>query len=413
MASSEKTRTVFVPEGFSDFTCEHCGQCCFLPRPLEISSAKYKPLVRLLNDHEFQYPTRDAVSRDEYDLDGPATLAMVGEQCVFLTDQGGCHLCELGAPELRPTWCITFPVAPLTTPRGVNYNISFACPQTAKMLKAKAPLDILVMQIEGPPLPGAQRPYSSRHRIPVAAGLPKLDWPAFRLTEGLLLAVARDWKIKTTDRLVLMPIMLDYLLRDDGGSHSGDRLRERVRSVGEHIGELLATAQAVPGDAIAHYEMLSGLLSRRIGLRNKSPLRQAVDAAMRKVREHRSQSSPVEMGDALQQLYSRHYKPRASRLEHVLGNYIICRLFASTEMLSGGVYKGVYVVAYLTALIRFFATTTAAQQDRAVNLEDMLDAVVTVEKVFSQGRNTFDFLDGDAEQQRMLDPAYAAAIARL
>jgi Fe-S-cluster containining protein len=412
-SSSDKTLTLFVPEGFTGFKCTRCGGCCETPQRLEISPAKYERLIRLLSDNSFHYPVRDAVMRGEYDYDAPATFATVGEKCVFLSDGGHCHICDLGSPELRPLWCTTFPVTPITTPRGINYSISFACPETVKMLKAKEPLNVVALGVDGAGLPSIQRPYTARHRIGISAGRPKLDWGAHRLVEGMLLAVARDWKIKTADRLVLMPVMLEHLLRDYAGPGSDEVLRERVGHAGEEIGTLLAAAQACKGDPQAHYEAISAIFSRRIGLRSKSDLRHAVDAAMRKVREHRTQTTTAELGAALSRLYARYYKPRASRLDHILGNYIICRLFASPEMINGGVYKGVYVVCYLAALVRFFATTTAAEQDRAVNQTMMLDAVQTVEKVFGQSRTIFEFLDGDGEQHRMLDPTYAATLMRI
>ena len=77
---------------------------------------------------------------------------------------------------------------------------------------------------------------------------------------------------------------------------------------------------------------------------------------MRQIRGRRTKTKPAELGTALAKLYAKHYKPGAGRFEHILGNYVICRLFASREMLTGGVYKGTYAVIYLVAMIRFLET---------------------------------------------------------
>ena len=411
--AKEKTLTVFAPEGFSDFECARCGDCCTDPQRITISSAKYDRLARVLRDTGFRFPVRDALMRNEDDPEGPATFALVGERCVFLTDEGHCHLCEIGVPELRGLWCISFPVTPIVTPRGVNYSISFACPETAAILRSKTPLNILALTVPGGSFVSPERPFTARHRIPTVSGKPKLGWAGHRLIEGMLLALARDWEVNTATRLVLMPVMLNHLLEGYRGPESDALLRERVSHAGRKLAEMVRVARAARADRQAHYEALAGIFGRRIGLRSKTRLRKLVDAAMRRVRDRRTRVKTSEPGSALARLYTAHYKPRASRIEHILGNYIICRLFANREMLTGGVYKGVYAVCYLVALIRFFATIAAAEEGGMVNQGVLLEAVRTVEKLFARGRNIFDFLDAQPEQDRMPDPAYAAALVRI
>jgi len=411
--AKEKKLTIFVPEGFTGFECAMCGQCCDEPPRITISSAKCERLVRILQESGFRFPVRDAVMRDEDAPEGAASFALVGEKCVFLTPEGHCHLCDIGVPELRGLWCISFPVSPIITPRGVNYAVSFACPKTAEMLRARKPLNMLALTVTGAQPPSAGRPFSSKHRIPTVRGRPKLDWPAHRLVEGMLLAIARDWSINITDRLVVMPIMLNHLLRDYAGPQSDAALRERVSHAGRRLGEMIKTARSFRPDREVHYEALAGIFGRRIGLRTRTQLRTLVDRAMRQVRQRRTATKGAELGAALGHLYAKRYKPRASRFEHVLGNYIVCRIFANREMLTGGVYKGVYVVACLVALIRFVATTTAAERDVMVNTDILVEAVRAVEKLFGQSRNIFDFLDADAEQERMPDPACLAALVRI
>ena len=409
----DRPLTVFVPEGFTGFQCARCGDCCTQPPPIRLSAARYPRLARALNQSDFAYPLRDAVMKSDIDPSEPVTFALVGERCAFRTESGTCHLCDIGVPELRGLWCITFPVTPLVTPRGVNYALSFACPQTVALLRPRRPLNILALSMPGPPPPSVVRPLTARHVIPVACGRHGLDWTAHRLIEGLLLAVARDWQINLSDRLTLMPVMLDHLLKDYAGPDSNAALRQRVTQAGQQLSEMVRHARTFRPDPAAHYEALAGVFGRRIGLRTRSRIRTLVEDAMRQVRGRRTKVKMSELGGLLAALYSKHYKPRAARLEHVLGNYAICRLFASPEMLLGGVYKGLYVVCYLVALARFLATTTAAGRGSAVNLNILLDAVRTVEKVFYQPRTVFDFLDADDEQMRMLDPAAAAALVRI
>ena len=54
-----------------------------------------------------------------------------------------------------------------------------------------------------------------------------------------------------------------------------------------------------------------------------------------------------------------------------------------------------------------------AEEGGVVNQGILLEAVRTVEKLFARGRNIFDFLDAQPEQDRMPDPAYAAALVRI
>jgi hypothetical protein len=409
----EKKVTVFVPEGFQDFECDQCGECCTLPPRITISPARYERLARVLRESSFAVPVRDAVMKDEDDPAASAVFALVGQRCVFLTDAGRCRLYELGVPELRGVWCITFPVSPVITPRGVNYSISFACRKTAAMLGAKQPLNMLALTVAGGQFPGGERTFSAKHRVPIAVDRPKLDWPAHRLIEGLLLAVARDWSVSLADRLTLMPVLLDYVLRDYAGPESDAALRERVSQLGRELAGLLKKARSYRPDRTAHYEALTGLFARRIGLRTEVAIRKQVDAAMRQVHRPNPSAGGPALGQMLGRLYARHYRPRASRIENVLGNYVICRLFASPEMLVGGVYKGLTVICYLVALIRFFAVTSAAEHETTVGKTLLIESVQTVERLFAQGRNLFDFLDSDDEQARMQDPALVAELVRI
>ena len=408
-----KKLTVFIPEGFTDLQCTQCGDCCRTPPRITISAAKRDRLLRALRDAEFHYAARDAVMRDEDDPDGPATFALVGERCVFLTDEGRCYLCETGVPELRGPWCLSFPVSPIVTPRGVDYAVSFACPETARRLRSKKPLNILALTLSGEQLPAAERAFTARHRIPSVGARPKLDWTAHRLVEGMLLAIARDWRINLTSRLMVMPVMLNHLLRHYAGPGSDAALREQVSRVVRGLGQAVREGRALRPDPEAHYEALASIFGRRTGLRSRATLRRVIESALRQVRGRRTKVKSSELGAALARIYAKRYKPRASQFEHVLGNYVICRTFANAEMLSGGVYKGVYVVCYLVALIRFFAATAAAQRGKRVTQKLLLESVRTTEKLFAQSRNLFDFLDSPDEQRRMLDPAYAAALVRL
>jgi len=411
--AAEKSHPLFVPEGFTDFKCDLCGDCCRNHARVLISPAKHKRLAQVLRDTGFRFPVRDALMQDEDDPDAPAAFATVGDQCVFLTDAGHCHLCELGVPELRGPWCISFPVTPIITPRGVNYFISFACKKTVEMLRSKEPLNILALTVNGSPLPGAGRPFTARHRIPTVGDRPRLDWSGHRLIEGMLLAVARDWDVNTSTRLILMPMMLNYLLKDYTGPESNDALRERVSHAARDLPQMIEQAKSYRPDPAGHYAALNSLFARRIGFRTQTALRKQVDMAIRQVQGRRTKVPADELGAVLARLYKDHYKPNARRPEYILGNYVICRLFASRELLTGGVYKGVCVVAYLVALIRFFATTTAAQRCERINQRSLLEAVRCVERLLAQSRNFFDFLDATGEQDRMCNPAYAAMLARI
>ena len=409
----QKSRPLFVPEGFADFECDLCGDCCRNHTRVLISPAKHKRLALVLRDSGFRFPVRDALMKNEDDPDAPAAFAMVGDRCVFLTDAGHCHLCELGVPELRGPWCISFPVTPIITPRGVNYLISFACKKTVQMLRRKEPLKILALAVNGGPLPGAGRPFTARHRIPTVGDRPALDWSGYRLAEGMLLAIARDWEVNMSTRLVLMPMMLNYLLKDYAGPDSNDALRERVSHAARALPQMIGQAKSYRPDLTGHYAALNSLFARRIGFRTQAALRKQVDAAVHQIQGRRTRAPADELGSLLARLYKEHYKPNARRHEHILGNYAICRLFASREVLTGGVYKGTCAVAYLVALIRFFATTTAAERGARVNQRILLEAVRFVENLLAQSRNLFDFLDAPDEQDRMCDPAYMAMLARI
>ena len=416
MASSpaaDKQRSLFAPERFADFECDLCGECCRNHTRVEISPAKYERLARILRETGFQFPVRDALMRDEEDPSAPAMFAMVGDQCVFLTDAGRCHLCELGVPELRGAWCVSFPVTPVVTPRGINYSVSFACKRSARMLRSKEPLNILALNVNGGPLPAVDRPLASRHRIPSVGDRPRLDWSGYRLVKGMLLALARDWEMSTAKRLILMPMMLNYLLDGYTGPESDEALRDRVSHGAGSLPDMIKRVKSYRADPAAHYTALAGVFGRRIGFRTRVPLRKEIDDAVQQVQGRRTKASGGEFGATLAHLYKRHYKPGARRFEHILGNYAICRLFANREMLIGGVYKGTYAVAYLVAMVQFFATTAAAQRGCRVNQTILLEAVQLVERLRSQSRNLFDFLDGSDEQARMLDPAYAATLVRI
>jgi hypothetical protein len=410
--TNEPTTTIFVPEGFTDFRCARCGDCCSHPPRIDVSPAKYRRILRLLLDADFPFPPRDAVTRDEADPDARAAFALVGERCVFLTDEGQCFLCDAGAPELRGAWCLSFPVIPLVTPRGVNFALSFACPQTARLLRSRTPLNILAVTIPDDPPRSAERPFSKRHRIPTLPGGPTLDWAGHRLVEGMLLAVARDWDLRLDCRLILMPLVLAHLLDGCGGPETHPTLRDRAGHVSEAIGPMVERTRSYRPDRAAHYEALAGVFGRRIGLRTRSALRKHVDEALRVVRGRRGTADSAELGARLADLYRKHYKPRAARLEHVLGNYVICRLFASREILTGGVYKGVRVIGYLVGLARFFAATSAAREHCSVNLDLLTDSVRLVEKLFAHNSHVFAFLD-TAEPDHLTDPAHMAALVRI
>lgn len=175
--------------------------------------------------------------------------------------------------------------------------------------------------------------------------------------------------------------------------------------------EMVKQARSIRPDYAAHHAVLSALLGRRTGLRSRTPPRKLVDSAAHELRER--QSAPRGPAVAMAELYRTHYKPAAARIEHILGNYVICRLFANHEALVRGAYKGVYATGCLVALIRFVAAVAAAEAGGRVSVDGLLDAVRAVEKFFTPSRTLFEFLDGDAEQERMRDPAYMAAIVRI
>jgi len=416
VASSPATRkpsALFAPEGFTNFECAACGGCCRNHARIEISPAKTERLVRALRETGFQFSVRDALAIDEDDPSAPAVFARVGDGCVFLTETGRCHLCDIGVPELRGPWCISFPVEPVVTPRGVNYSISFACKRTARMLQVKRPLNILAVSVDGAPLPAAGAAFAPRYRIPTVGDRPRLDWSGYRLVKGMVLAVARDWEVSLAKRLILMPMMLNALLDDYSGPESNDALRERVSHGARSLPDMIKRAGSYPADPAAHYAALTDVFGRRVGLRTQAPLRKEIDDAVRQVQGRRTKAPAGEFGAALARLYKQHYKPGAGRFEHILGNYVICRLFASREMLTGGVYKGTYAVIYLVAMIRFFATAAAARRGGRVNQKILLEALHLVERLRAQSRTLFDFLDGRDAQSRMLDPGTAAALVRL
>ncbi len=403
--------TVFAPEGFPGFRCARCGLCCVEPPQITVSAAKREKLARLLAESRFPIPVRDALVQPEDDPEAAASFARVGENCVFLTAEGRCRLCELGASGLRGGWCISFPVSPILTPRGANYSLSFACPEVARILRARQPLNLLALTVAGTQLPAAGASFPAHHLIPTVRGRPKLDWAAYRLVEGMLLAVARSWEIRLADRLTVMPILLGYLLGDYTGPGGDAALRERISEAGHRLGEMVKQARSFRPDHAAHHAALSALLGRRVGLRSRTPSRKLVDSAAQELR--RRQSGPHGPAAAMAELYRTHYKPAAASVEHILGNYVICRLFASQEALVGGVYKGVYATIYLVALIRFFAAVGAAEVGGRVTVGGLLDAVHAVEKFFTPSRTLLEFLDADMEQERMLDSRYAAALVRI
>jgi len=404
---------VFVPEGFPDFECVMCGECCRHRASVVVPPAKARRLEQVLRETGFRFPVRDALMRDENDPAAPVAFAHVGEQCVFLNETNRCHLCDIGVPELRGIWCMAFPVTPIATPRGTDCSISFACPRTARLLRAKEPLNILALTLANGPLPSTGRPFSARHRIPTVAGRPHLDWSGFRLVERMLLAVARDWDLNVSRRLVLLPMMLNRLLAGTEGPESNEALRARASQAARELPAMVQELGTVRPDPVAHYAALASVFSRRIGVRTQASLRKRIDEAVRLVQGRRTRGAAGEFADTLARLYKEHYKPRARCFEHVLGNYVICRLFANREMLAGGVYKGVYTVIYLVAMIRFLATAAVAAGGGKVGQKNLLEAVQFVERLLAQSRNLFDFLDAPGEQTRMLDPACVAALARI
>ena len=411
--SAEKKQHVFVPEGFTGFECGLCGECCRERARILVSAAKSERLTHILLESGFHVPVRDALMKDEDQPDAPAEFAMVGDRCVFLTDDARCHLHNIGVPELRGPWCVSFPVTPIVTPRGVNYSLSFACPGTAQILCRTTPLNIMALTLDGGQVPAASERFSSEHRIPVLGDRPPLDWAAHRLVEGMLLAIARDWNINLALRLTIMPIMLGQLLDGYEGPESNDRLRERVSSAGLDLPDTIKQARSIRRDRAAHYQAMAALIGRRIGLRSRPALRKLAEEAMRRIQGHKTRTDPARLGAALADFYAQYYRPRARRLEHILGNYVICRLFASREMLTGGVYKGVAAVAHLVALARFVAAAMACKNDKTVDKATLLEAIGLVEKLFAHGRNIFDFLNAADEQERMADPAYVSALVRI
>ena len=411
--STQKKLRVFVPEGFTDFECCLCGECCRERARIVVSPAKSGRLAQVLLESGFHIPVRDALMRDEDEPGEPTAFAMVGDRCVFLTDDAHCHLHDIGVPELRGAWCMSFPVTPIVTPRGVNYSLSFACPRTAAILCRTTPLNIMAVTLDGGQVPGASERFPAEHKIPTIGGRPPLDWAAHRLVEGMLLAIARDWDINLALRLTVMPIMLGRLLEGYDGPDSNDRLRERVSSAGLKLPEMIKEARSIGRDRAAHYQAMAGLVGQRIGLRSRPKLRKLAEEAMRHIQGNKSGADPARLGAALADFYTQYYRPRARRLEHMLGNYVICRLFASREMLTGGVYKGVAAVAHLVALVRFVAAAMACKRDKAVDKATLLEAIGLVEKLFAHGRNIFDFLNSADEQERMSDPAYVSALVRI
>ena len=144
-----------------------------------------------------------------------------------------------------------------------------------------------------------------------------------------MLALARDWEVNTAKRLVLMPMMLNYLLEGYTGPESNEALRERVSEGASNLPDMIKRAGMYRADPTAHYAALAGVFGRRIGFRTRVPLRKEIDDAVQQVQGRRTKATGDEFGAALAQLYKRHYKTGARRLDHILGNYVICRLMAN------------------------------------------------------------------------------------
>ena len=408
----EKLISVFVPEGFSNFECGMCGQCCVEPGRIVISRAKYEKLARVLRSSNFPYPVPDALMCDESAADEPVAFALVGDRCVFLDGESRCRLCSLDVPEMRGIWCVSFPVSPVITPRGVNYSISFACPKTAKMLSRRKPLRILALSVPGPAVPALDRAFPTDHLIPTRPDRPDMDWTAYQLIEGMLLAVAQDEELSASHRMLVMHIMLGDLLGDYQGPESDEALRERVSNAAQRLPEMAEQAKSAPENPVRHYEAIASLFGRRVGLRSRTRLNRVVEQAMRVLRGRRTKTTADELGHTLAEIYRKHYRPKARTLDHTIANYVICRIFANREILDGGVYKGLFWVYYLVALVKFFAATTAAEKNKSVDEEGLRQAIQTVEKCFVQSRTAFDFLDSHDEKERMLSLEYAAALVK-
>jgi Fe-S-cluster containining protein len=359
------------------FQCCGCGACCH-----NWGVSVDDPSRKRIEEHLAKKPHPKWGAEIPFEsAGGRPLLKLVNGACAYLTDDHLCWLHKEFGPEIKPLICRTYPRQPTVTSEGVFTSLTYSCHTAAGYLAsdeddARPVVEVALDYGEAPP------PFRFSDDIALDPELfRRIDTAVMALLDRKDLAVGV--RLCAADRLVAA---LKTALTN------GDSIE--ARAILDGAATRLPPFPAPPALS-EHLHMIRAILAHRRaflipGVAEQEALRriiETIDDAFAFSDDDARPPATIRLSRAL----ARHWAPAANVTEPILGRYVARQFWSKYFSASFGIPNGVRVIAFLTAVIRVYATAIASRAGEPVTASDLTAAIADVEREFTHVNVIMEF----------------------
>jgi lysine-N-methylase len=379
MDSLLRTNTLYLPNYVKNFVCQQCGACCLAKWRIDVDTQTYEKVkekyVSLNREEEFA----KMISKDDQ---GRITMNFSNGRCAALTDRNLCTFQKEHGHEFLSDTCKTFPRYIFVSPRGIEFALSFSCPAVAAALKEKE--KITFSQIDSADSGfDFMRPSQALYFIPEKLPATDLKHYYFQIEAGLI-NIMQDRSFAIGERLVLIGRTLDSLTARAGGENMADSIAAIL--AGYKTGAMVEENYCMRLNSVRQLliprmqesipvKHSAGHLLKVLALEGKLNIDAKLDI-LKAGPEH--VIIPVEVyRDKLQQ----YYEPFRGDTAHILENYFVNYIFRKGFYFSNWPNM-FFIISLLHTLIQFYIIGLSALQQKPVDEDTVLRAIMEVDSAF-------------------------------
>ena len=208
-----------------DFSCRQCGTCCRNDWLVTVDEAGFRRNRKLFDAagraEEFEQAFIP-IGREADVGEFAAIAKQPSGGCWFLTEQNLCRLQQLAGHEHLDAVCQCFPRYPMDTERGIEFSLSFSCPEAVRLATREEPLQ--VVRGSESPLAGFPADFV-RHVYPSRQPLQSI-WRYYFEIEGHLIELLQARVFSLAERLQMLRHTLQQMEEWQESEEFGDRLNQ-------------------------------------------------------------------------------------------------------------------------------------------------------------------------------------------
>jgi len=299
--------------------------------------------------------------------------------CPFLDGDGLCVIQKKHGIDALSDTCKIFPRNIYLTERGYEMSLTYACPEAARSLKDKSPVQ-LFHDPEGFGFPELNSQYG---KIGDLLDRKKAGKTNYFIIEEVLIDIIQFREIDLDTRIILTGIVIDKLKDGDIGG-----IKRYLQNIDP---DLVKQLKSLPSQPLFMMKLVKEAVDKRLLTSSitEKAMGQLLVAAYNQLK---LLNEPLVSDTKVQYFldgYHKHYQPFANEISHVYENYFFNFIFSKKFY----VYKyldAYFLMMFFYVIIRFFAVCSCMAEEKNVDEDTVITVINAVERSIGHNKTYYD-----------------------